>query len=95
MIKKCCFNCSRCFPAPDNEFECRSITGEVLKGMDSTSVLEECCDEFSCNSNGADSDSGLTDDCFACKNCEYLDECEANEDNEDYVKACEGIPDNW
>ena len=26
---------------------------------------------------------GLTDDCFACKNCEYLDECQANEDNED------------
>ena len=54
MIRKCCFNCDRCFPAPDNEFECRSITGKILKGMDSTTVLEEVCDDFSCNCDGAD-----------------------------------------
>ena len=38
---------------------------------------------------------GLTDDCFACKNCGYLEECEANDDNEDYAKPCECIADNW
>ena len=54
MIRKCCFNCDRCFVAPDNEFECRSITGKILKGMDSTTVLEEVCDDFSCNCDGAD-----------------------------------------
>ena len=54
MIRKCCFNCDRCFAAPDNEFECRSITGKILKGMDSTTVLEEVCDDFSCNCDGAD-----------------------------------------
>ena len=54
MIRKCCFNCDRCFPAPDNEFECRSITGKILKGMDSTTVLEEVCDDFSYNCDDAD-----------------------------------------
>lgn len=37
----------------------------------------------------------LTDDCFACKNCCYVEECSANEDNEDYSKPCESVPDNW
>lgn len=34
-------------------------------------------------------DYELTDDCFACKNCTYLDECQSNEDNDNYVKPCE------
>ena len=37
----------------------------------------------------------LTDDCFACKNCGYVEECSANEENEDYVKPCECVCDNW
>ena len=54
LIRKCCFNCDRCFPAPDNEFECRNVTGKILKGMDFTTVLEEVCDDFSCSCDGAD-----------------------------------------
>ena len=37
----------------------------------------------------------LTDDCFACKNCCYVDECAANEENEDYIKPCDCDFDYW
>lgn len=54
MIRKCCYNCNRCFSAPDNEFECRSITGKILKSMDTETVMKELCDNFQCDCDGAD-----------------------------------------
>lgn len=54
MIRKCCYNCDRCFTTLDNEFECRSLVGKVLKSMDSNTAMKEVCDKFSCDCEGAD-----------------------------------------
>ena len=37
----------------------------------------------------------ITDDCFACKNCEYEDECREHEEDDNYIKACESDYDYW
>lgn len=44
--KRCCFNCAKCYPAPDNEFECRSREGKILKGMTLDMALSQTCDKI-------------------------------------------------
>ena len=44
-------------PQKDNEFECRIDTDEILRSMDSTTVLKETCDHF--------------ENKKCCENCSY------------------------